>query len=340
MGKIDDAIDLNADIADDILSVGIGFFGVEEEPEAGSIGDWREHARALDLNKAHSTIRQFWRDWSKEGFDQEVKPFLDVILRDLRSCLLVKNEHARVLLPGAGLGRLLFELCLAGFDAEGNEISYHQLLASNFILNATQSANQYRLYPFLSNFNNHLNRQNQLHFVTIPDIHPGHTMQVKADADEPIGRMNMTAGDFITSYSTTDSAKSFDSVVTMYFIDTAPNVIRYIETVYNCLDDGGIWINIGPMLWHFEDRTTNNCEIKDEAGEVPNSTTHVDRTGIGEPGSFELTDDEMVALIQSMGFELLSHAILPAEIGGYIQDPSSMLQHGYRCSHWVARKKI
>lgn len=341
LSQIDDAIDLNADIADDILAVGIDFFGVEEKPETGSVGDWHEHARALDLDKAHSTIRQFWRDWSREGFDKEVKPFLDLITQDLQSFLQVDNTRARVLLPGAGLGRLLFELCLAGYDAEGNEISYHQLLASNFILNAAQCADQYRLYPFLNNFNNHLSRQNQLHCVTIPDIHPGHAMQMRAAAGDTIGNMNMTAGDFITSYSSADNARTFDSVVTMYFIDTAPNVIRYVETIHNCLDDGGIWINAGPMLWHFEDRTTNNCEVKDEGEDgTSKPAAQSDNSGIGEPGSFELTDEEMLVLVQNMGFELLSHSTLPADIGGYIQDPRSMLQHGYKCSHWVARKKI
>lgn len=341
LSAIDDAIDLNADIAEDILAVGIEFFDVEEKPERGSEKDWQEHARALDLNKAHSTIRQFWRDWSKEGFETEVKPFLDFILHDLRFFLKVETAHARVLLPGAGLGRLLFELCLAGFDAEGNEISYHQLLASNFILNTTRCADQYALYPFLGNFNNHLHRQNQLHSVTIPDVHPSHIMHARATAGQLIGNMNMTAGDFITSYSSLESTKTFDSVVTMYFIDTAPNVIRYVETVYNCLDDDGIWINIGPMLWHFEDRVTNNREIVHDEDKSPasESRSKVDRTGIGEPGSFELTDEEMLTLVQNMGFELLSHSTLPAEIGGYIQDPRSMLQHGYRCSHWVARKR-
>ena len=27
---------------------------------------------------------------------------------------------------------------------------------------------------------------------------------------------------------------------------------RYVETIKNCLKSGGIWTNIGPLLWHFE----------------------------------------------------------------------------------------
>ena len=40
-----------------------------------------------------------------------------------------------VLVPGCGLGRLVFELVMAGFGAEGNEVTYFMLFGSNFIIN-------------------------------------------------------------------------------------------------------------------------------------------------------------------------------------------------------------
>jgi carnosine N-methyltransferase len=40
-----------------------------------------------------------------------------------------------VLVPGAGLGRLAFEIANLGFKCEGNEFSLYMLMASNFILN-------------------------------------------------------------------------------------------------------------------------------------------------------------------------------------------------------------
>jgi len=47
-----------------------------------------------------------------------------------------KNERIRVLFPGCGLGRIVFDFACAGYGAQGNEFSYHMLLASNFILNS------------------------------------------------------------------------------------------------------------------------------------------------------------------------------------------------------------
>jgi carnosine N-methyltransferase len=343
LSAIDDAIDDNADLADAILELGLETFGLDKQPEKGSVMDWHDTARPLDLNKAHSTIKQFWRDWSKEGFEAEVRPILNLIISDLASNLNAGAHQTRVLLPGAGLGRLLFELCLAGYLVEGNEISYHQLLASNFILNTTERATQYKLYPFVGSFNNHVNRQNQLHMVEIPDIHPGTTIEEGLGAEQSIGEMNMSAGDFITSYSSSDHASSFDAVVTVYFIDTAPNVIRYMETIQHCLTSGGLWINIGPLLWHFEDRMSDKHDIREEHDHDHDGDGNIEetreQTGIAEPGSFELTDEEVLVLAQRVGFEVVSHESLPPSVGGYIQDPASMLQNRYQCSHWVLRKR-
>ncbi len=40
-----------------------------------------------------------------------------------------------VLVPGAGLGRLAFEIARRGYTCQGNEFSLFMLFASNFVLN-------------------------------------------------------------------------------------------------------------------------------------------------------------------------------------------------------------
>ena len=61
--------------------------------------------------------------------------------------------------------------------------------------------------------------------------------------------------------------------------------------------------------------------------------------GIEEPGSFELTDEEVRFLVEKAGFEIVKHEIRPVDEGGYISDRASMLSTRYLNSHWVARKK-
>ena len=39
----------------------------------------------------------------------------------------------------------------------------------------------------------------------------------------------------------------WDAVVTCFFIDTAKNIVDYLETIYKILKKGGVWINAGKL---------------------------------------------------------------------------------------------
>lgn len=330
--KVDDAIDVNAEIADAIVAVGLESFGLAANPDKDDpMQYWHDKANTSDVNKAHSTIRQFYRDWSEEG-RAEREVCYDPVLRDLHNEFQSRRdagEEIRVLVPGAGLGRLVFDVCMAGYSAEGNEISYHQLLSSSWILNSTNGPRQHALFPFALHFSNLKSREQQLKRVLIPDVHPGTAMQEAAASEgrQPLGSMSMSASDFVVLYSQPDQHEAFHAVATVFFIDTAPNLIRYIEAIRNSLKPEGLWINVGPLLWHFED------------GHARKDSTDEDATGIGEPGSVELTEEEVLQLIERMGFHIEAR---PGDRRpcGYIQDPESMLQNSYRPSHWVARKVV
>ncbi len=58
----------------------------------------------------------------------------------------------------------------------------------------------------------------------------------------------MAAGDFLEIFDETDP---FDVVMTCFFIDTAHNVFDYVEKIASIVPEGGHWINLGPLLWHF-----------------------------------------------------------------------------------------
>lgn len=61
----------------------------------------------------------------------------------------------------------------------------------------------------------------------------------------------MVAGEFIEIYG--KQPEEWNSVVTCFFIDTANNIIDYILTLHKCLKKGGVWINFGPLLYHYAD---------------------------------------------------------------------------------------
>ncbi|OKL63857.1 hypothetical protein UA08_01114 [Talaromyces atroroseus] len=344
LNQVDDAIDANADLADAILTTGLQSFGLAPNPDQNDPHeDWHGVATSGDVGKAHSTIRQFYRDWSEEGKrEREVcyDPVLAVLDQSFGHNPNRPRSDFRVLVPGAGLGRLVFDICAAGYAAEGNEISYHQLLASSWILNHSEGARQHALYPFVLHFSNIISRKQQLQKVMIPDVHPASAMALAQNGDgtSSFGSMSMSAADFIPLYSQESQKHAFDAVATVFFIDTSPNLIRYIETIRNCLKPGGLWINVGPLLWHFENEKRRTAASENEP-ENPEQALRPLDDGIGEPGNVELSEEEVFHLVRSMGFTIEAQQA-PAErpYCGYIQDPESMLQNLYRPSIWVARK--
>lgn len=255
LNEVDDGIDKNAELAIAILSSGLQSLGIQPtDPTVNKDPEWRGMATSNDLEKARSTLRQFYRDWSLEGAAEREACTGPVIKALLQERSVRSGAPMRVLVPGAGLGRLVFDLCCAGFDTEGNEISYHQLLASSYILNMCPKAQEHTLFPWIHSFSNHQSRANHLKSVLVPDVHPA---AVLGGLKHP-GEMSMSASDFLCLYSNEDNREAFDAVATVFFLDTAPNIIRYIETIRHCLRTGGLLINLGPLLWHFENNAPGN----------------------------------------------------------------------------------
>ncbi|KXZ56943.1 hypothetical protein GPECTOR_1g850 [Gonium pectorale] len=146
------------------------------------------------------------------------------------------NPHRppRVLIPGAGLGRLCVDVAALGYEAQGNEFSYYMLLASSFILNSTTEVGQYTIHPWIHSNCNHLTDADQLRAVPVPDVVPGEALPGP-------GLLSMCAGDFVEVYGAPDMAGMFDCVATCFFIDTAHNVLRYLEVLSHVLAPGGRW---------------------------------------------------------------------------------------------------
>ncbi|KAF2469790.1 methyltransferas-like protein [Lindgomyces ingoldianus] len=366
LSQLDDLIDSNAELAEAIFKVGFKAFiapALDSEWVAKIVDQKSVHDEFLvystvmdhltfrttqesfqnDVDKARSTVHQFYRDWSVAGaaerakcFDPVVNALEEEFAQRLKESPGLDKAEFKVLLPGTGLGRLLLDICRAGFSVEGNELSYHALIASSLVLNHTKTIGEYKIAPFALQCSNHLSRGDQFRTFQVPDIHPGVELEKasegrKVPASE---RMSMAAGDFCVLYSIPSARDTVDAVATVFFIDTAPNIIRYIEAVKNCLKVGGIWINLGPLLWHHASRLQCSGEEHEEKSKSANK--HLG-AGIADPGSVELTDEEVVQLVEHFGFTIEKHETGRIETG-YISNPESMLQNIYRPSFWIARK--
>ncbi|KAF1927146.1 methyltransferase [Didymella exigua CBS 183.55] len=361
LNRLDDLIDSNAELAEAIFTAGFkGFIAptIDSDwvasiiPEKFARDEYRIYSIVMDhlnvqttqndMDKARSCINQFYRDWTAAGNVEREKCFGPVLealnaeftARSLSNPTLDRSE-IKVLVPGAGLGRFVFDISQVGFSVEGNEISYHELMASSMVLNHTQKAEQFSIAPFVLSCSNHLSRADQFQTFAIPDIHPGTALAINEGSKVPANeRMSMSTGDFCVLYSSPDYKGAFEAVATVFFIDTAPNIIRYIEAVRNCLKPGGLWINLGPLLWHQPPQGPKSPEENDHS----HGYSYAHDAGIGDPGSVELTNDEVMALVEHLGFCIEKQESGTIETG-YISNPRSMLQNTYRPVFWIARKR-
>ena len=87
-------------------------------------------------------------------------------------------------------------------------------------------------------------------------------------------------------------------------------MLDYIEKIYTILRPGGLWINLGPLLYHYAD-------------------THTD--------SIEPSYDVLKNAIQKIGFDFLKEERVDTN---YTQNTTSMLIYKYRSVFFVCEKKL
>ncbi|PKU78404.1 carnosine N-methyltransferase [Dendrobium catenatum] len=266
----------------------------------------RSSVPLVDVDKVRCIIRNIVRDWAMEGQkerDQCYKP----ILEELNRLFPVRRKERppSCLVPGAGLGRLALEISCLGFVSQGNEFSYYMMICSSFILNQTQAANQWTIFPWIHSNCNSLSDDDQCRPVSFPDIQP-------ASAGITEG-FSMCGGDFIEVYNDIDQEASWDAVATCFFLDTAHNIVEYIEVISKILKDGGVWINLGPLLYHF-----------------------ADAYGPEEEMSIEISLEDVKKVALQYGFEFEMEKSIETT---YTANPRSMMQNHYYTAFWTMKKK-
>lgn len=313
------------------------------------VTEWHD-PKSQDFDKVRATLLQFAREWSTEGV-LERKETIDRVVQ--AACRLYPDEQQRatvkVLVPGCGLGRQVFEFVRNGFWTQGNEVSYHMLISLRFVLNNLTKAESRNIFPYLHKLTHLALRELQLRSVRIPDVCPySEFFEGDTDRSHLSDLMSMVAGSFVDLYGPQELAasddftddpmavafreenrNSFDIVATSFFLDTAHNIIDYLKTIRNVLKVGGVWINVGPFHWHFEgDQTTRIVKRADIEGQIATSVPVIME-------GLELTRLELLDLMKSMGFEILEHEMgIQTVYGG---DSAALSHFVYGCDFWVAR---
>ncbi|KAG8991336.1 hypothetical protein FRB90_001390 [Tulasnella sp. 427] len=273
----------------------------------------------FDMDKVRSSLKQFVRDWSEEGKperDATYAPMLEALLSHFSDIPQEERLNIRVLVPGTGLGRLAWDVAHLGFASQGNEFSHFMLLSSFFVLNRMNQVNQYTIYPWIHSFSNMKSSASITAPISLPDVCP-------SDLPQP-SDFSLIAGDFTEIYSVTDedvrSGKITDkvsqegkwnAVLTSFFIDTAKDIVEYLRIIHQLLAPGGVWINNGPLLYHFENDSAGNFSI-------------------------EASLDEVKAIAKLIGFEISQEKMIPTT---YTRIIDGMLRYEYQSEFWVATKR-
>jgi SAM-dependent methyltransferase len=185
-------------------------------------------------DSASQVMAHITRDWTY--FGRLVRQSTYDWCRDQLSDL---SSGASVLVPGAGLGRLAYDLARDGYSVEANDSSLLMASAAYAILQKRVGGT---LYPFLMDFfTNEVDTEQRYEPVVFPDA---------AMHEDMKANLSYTIGDFEETYSTPSYKGQYNGIVTCYFLDTATNIYHYLVTIHNILEKGGVWVHVGPLQWH------------------------------------------------------------------------------------------
>lgn len=263
LSHVAEAVEHNADLLERVaLLTGISTPFLPENVDTQALDQ-----TVADFPDVVDTLLAIARDWSSQGAKDRAHHYDCIIsavkqaAEDAASTSSSNSAPAdeppprfSVLVIGASMGRLSWELARLGFAVQGVENSYLQLFTSNFILNGAASPDDpLHLYPFVHHTGMVNTADDQLREVQFPDVDP----RLVEDSD-----FSMVAGEFLSLY---DEDKVWDCVVTCFAIENTHSIISYVRRIAKVLKVGGVWINHGSMDFRFDDSESEpSVEISKE----------------------------------------------------------------------------
>lgn len=299
--------EVNGQLSEEIVQTGLAYYGVTDEELNEFISENEEKSEWDNQAAITDAINHYVRDWSSDGLHERIPtfdPILETIKKHFPDRATRKEGPVTVMIPGQGLGRLPHDVAsLGNMEVTSNEYSYYMNLAYRYIetLNIPKSV---RFHPYLDWWSYQPNPDERIAEVTIPDV--------------PVNASNvlMCEGDFMHIFD--HETGHYDVVVTLFFIDTAKNSLDYIDNINRLLKPGGLWINLGPLLY-------------------------------GTNPIMQLSLEEMVQVSETMGFKFLDTdekwgtISLPGKTVrskdiNYLVNARSIRRNVYITQFWVAEK--
>ncbi|KAF8758743.1 hypothetical protein RHS01_02954 [Rhizoctonia solani] len=301
--------------------------------------------------------------WSGDGptdLSQRARVFTP-ILNILRQVPIHRRSDTKVLVPGAGLCRLAWEIARMGFDVTADEVSSYMTLPFRMMLDETATPAKIIILSALITADTlpRIDKENVLVDCWSSD---NTTHKSSGELYTPGGKFELIESDFLSlsppdrsgaadDASTQDFLQSgslavvpaqprdrgYDFIVTLFFIDTATNVLAYLDQIHALLRSNygwagtasdmdpsftGTWVNLGPLLW------PPGASIEPSLEEVLALSERVGLSIVGEDCSAESSNRPMNPIESRRTLECQ-----------YTANRAGMMKWMYQAEFWVAKRR-
>ncbi|KAF1815530.1 N2227-domain-containing protein [Eremomyces bilateralis CBS 781.70] len=307
LDRVERLYEENAQVADAILNHGLQYYQVDRKELEQFAQEAEADKREPDRKEVLQAMRHFVRDWSDDGTHERMETF-PWVLETIDGLFPSRHDNPdnpiKVIIPGSGLGKLAHEIGdLGGFEVTSNEWSMYMSVAYRY-MQTLKEKESVTYYPYIPRWSHQINRANLERGVKMPNTAIDNTAIVHVE------------GDFTHIFKA--QAGQFDVVVTLFFIDTAWNLLTYMDSIKAMLKPGGYWLNLGPLLYRAQPYV-------------------------------QLTLEEILDVSEHMGFEFLdidpkwgNLTVEGRKARGvearYSFDLEALIKHAYYAQMWVARK--
>lgn len=290
LNDMEQRIDVNAKIATGLARFAKKKYNVKEY-EMLAVSHPLSNGTVIEL------LHHYVRDWSAEMAGERKQLFQPLLSSLDKEFAASSRASKKVLVPGSGLARAAYEISQMGFQTEAFEYSHLMDIAAQFVYNfkghMSGVGSQFELFPYVHEFSHQEATAAQVRGVKVPDV--------DGDFKKP-KNLTLGYGDFTALASTNPG--EYDAVVSLFLIDTAENILKYLDAIHALLKPGGVWINYGPLKW-------------------------------GTAPQVEFNMEELQRVIPKFGFSIEKKF---EGLNEYNGDRKSLWQGAYKIRGWVARK--
>lgn len=233
---MEEAVAANLAMLDTIVEL------IKQAPEPNDAGSLEV---PQGVKPVQTLLQTFAREWSAEGAEERKDCFdrllgaLDGHLKDkVQQLKATGAQPPRVLVPGANLGRLPFEVQRRGFACTGSESRVLHYFGSEFVRRNGAKQEEHIIQPYALNTCNRFKMKDHVRQTPVPE-HPVTEALLPA----------IQLGDFLHLYDSAAELASYDALLTAFAVDSTWNIFRFVRTAAHCVKPGGLWANFGPLAY-------------------------------------------------------------------------------------------